>query len=472
MLFNSPEFFLFLAIVLALYYSLSHRYQNYMLLVASYLFYSFWDYRYLSLILLSTGVDYFVSHAISRTSVESRRKLLLILSILVNLGVLGFFKYYGFFIDNAARVLSYAGLEPNLPILYFLLPVGISFYTFQTMAYTIDVYKGKMKPVDNIVDFSLYVCYFPQLVAGPIERPQNLVPALQRKRTVTTEMFTTGCVLILIGLFRKVVIADAIGMQVDPVFGAPESYSTPIVLKALYLFALQIYCDFAGYSDIARGTSRLLGIELMQNFNQPYFAANISEFWRRWHISLSTWLRDYLYIPLGGNRGGLFNTNRNLMLTMLLGGLWHGAAWSFVVWGGLHGLYLIGYRMLGGSDKPSEAKVTTKLWSWKRIASVLLTFHLVLITWIFFRAPGISMALTYIRQILAFEQMDTLATVLPAIIMPWLLVMLIDIPQYWSGKHTFILQWSPLARNAVIAVILFFILLGIGSRAPFIYFQF
>ncbi|MEZ4665047.1 MAG: MBOAT family O-acyltransferase, partial [Caldilineaceae bacterium] len=318
MLFNTPEYFLFLGVVLLLYYATTQRVQNYMLLAASYLFYSFWDWRYLSLILLSTLVDFSVAQAIGRTEQPGRRKLWLGLSLGVNLGILGFFKYCNFFIHNAAAALAWLGMEPHLPVLNILLPVGISFYTFQTMSYTIEVYRGKMAPVRNLVDFALYICYFPQLVAGPIERPQNLVPALQTKRTVNNEQFMSGCLLILIGLFRKIVIADGLSAQIDPIFSSPALFSSPELIMGVFLFALQIYCDFAGYSDIARGSSRLLGIELMENFNQPYFAANVSEFWQRWHISLSSWLRDYVYIPLGGNRHGAFNTYRNLLITMLL----------------------------------------------------------------------------------------------------------------------------------------------------------
>jgi len=467
MLFNSPEFFLFLGIVLVLYYSLKHRYQNYLLLIVSYIFYSFWDYRFLSLILISTVVDFFAGRAIQRTNKTLNRRLLLMVSLFVNLGILGFFKYFNFFIDNAGRLISVLGFEANLPVLYIILPVGISFYTFQTMAYTIEIYRERMQPVDNFFDFALYVCYFPQLVAGPIERPQNLIPKLQSKRVVTKEIIISGLVLILIGMFRKVVIADGLGAQVDPIFSNPGNYSSPELAKGIYLFALQIYCDFAGYSDIARGVSRLLGIDLMRNFNQPYFSTNVSEFWRRWHISLSTWLRDYLYIPLGGNRRGTLNTYKNLMLTMLLGGLWHGAAWSFGVWGSLHGLYLIVQRVITSNRKGAQIG-----WNWRRFGGMFITFHLILLTWVFFRSSGLGAALDYISQMLTFRQMDSFFAILPAIIVPWVLVLLIDIPQYISGKHVVLLQWPKAVRNFTIALMVFLIILGVGTRAPFIYFQF
>ncbi len=473
MLFNSPEYFAFLAGVLILYYSLGQRWQNRMLLVASYLFYAFWDYRFLSLIFLSTVVDYLCARALEHERRPGRRKLLLGTSILVNLGILGFFKYFNFFAENAQRVLSLLGLEVSLPVLYVILPVGISFYTFQTMAYTIDVYRGKMRPVHRFLDFALYVSYFPQLVAGPIERPQRLLPALQSKRVVSSEHMATGALLILIGLFRKIVIADGIGAQVDAVFAQPERYSSPELMKGIYLFALQIYCDFAGYTDIARGTSRLLGIELMENFQRPYFASNIRDFWRRWHISLSTWLRDYLYIPLGGSRKGPLRTYVNLMITMLLGGLWHGAAWTFVIWGGLHGLYLSVHRWL---HTRLTALRIEQLPPWVlsggRVLGIVLTFHLVLFSWVFFRAPGLRTAIGYLEHTFSLEGMETWIAVLPSVAIPWLLVLLIDLPQSLANSHTAMLSWPRPLRHGVVAMLLFLVLMGIGTRAPFIYFQF
>lgn len=471
MLFNSPEFILFLCVVLFVYYRLGRSSQNTFLLLASYVFYAFWDIRFLSLILLSTAVDYFVGQAIYRSQSQAVRRTLLVTSIAVNLGILGFFKYVNFFIDSASRLLMALGLDPNLPGLYIMLPVGISFYTFQTMGYTIDIYRRRIEPVCNLRDFALYVCYFPQLVAGPIERPQHLIPALQRQRTVTSEKIISGLLLILIGLFRKVVIADVVGVQVDAIFTTPWNYSSPELMKGVYLFALQIYCDFAGYTDIARGVSRLLGIELMENFRQPYFSANISEFWRRWHISLSSWLRDYLYIPLGGNRGSELNTYRNLMVTMLLGGLWHGAAWTFVVWGGLHGIYLSVHRRLNGRGGASEEEEPT-WFNARRLFGAALTFHLVLFTWIFFRAPGIGAAISYIQHLAEFREISMLPSVLPAILIPWLLVLLIDVPQFWTRNHTVMLRWPSAMRNVAVCSLLFMIILGFGTRAPFIYFQF
>lgn len=472
MVFSDPEFFVFLAVVLLLYYRLNHRGQNYMLLVASYVFYGFWDYRFLALLATSTAVDYLAGNLIDRAQTQTRKRLLLAVSIAVNLGFLGFFKYFNFFVDSAARLLGLFGLSVATPALYIILPVGISFYTFQSMSYTIDIYHGKLKPTANLLDFALYVSYFPQLVAGPIERAAHLLPALTNKRTVTAEFIVSGCMLILTGLVRKVVIADGIGRQVDAIFAAPGSFSSPELLMGVYLFALQIYCDFAGYSDIARGTSRLLGIELMENFQQPYFSANIAEFWRRWHISLSSWLRDYLYIPLGGNRHGTFNTLRNLMITMLLGGLWHGAAWTFVIWGGLHGLFLIVHRLVFNRGQTAPTSAAPTLWDWRRLAGVVLTFHCVLFAWVFFRAPGFRAAIDYLAQIVAFQHMETWRSVLPQVLIPWLLVLLIDLPQFQTRDQTIVLRWPKLARDLAVATMLFAVLLAFGTHAPFIYFQF
>ncbi len=416
MIFNSLEFFVFLAVVLSLYAISRHKTQNLLLLIASYVFYGWWDVRFLFLIALSTCVDYccgilmhhgrmareeivkvllFLSFSVvgflvfgdalladsatgpgvyglvvtagsasvlvvagiilffnataARLNDSTRRRWLIIVSVLTNLGILGFFKYCNFFVESASDVLTAFGMsDASTRTLAILLPVGISFYTFQTMSYTIDIYRRKMLPTRDLLDFSLFVAYFPQLVAGPIERAAHLLPRLSNPRVVTSSGLTSGLGLIAYGLFKKVVIADGVAGSVDIVYGAAGSVSGFDVFCATLLFAVQIYCDFSGYTDIARGTSRLLGIDLMRNFNLPYFSKSPSEFWQRWHISLSSWLRDYLYVSLGGNRKGTLVTYRNLMLTMLLGGLWHGAAWNFVLWGGYHGLLLCIYRACSG----------------------------------------------------------------------------------------------------------------------------
>ena len=467
MFFNSLEYFVFLAIVLALYYSFSHRWQNYMLLAVSYFFYGYWDYRFLSLMLISTVVDFFAGRIVDHATTESKRRIFLAISMIVNLTFLGFFKYFNFFIDSAERVLSAAGMGFSAPVLYVILPAGISFYTFESMSYVIDVYRRKVKSTDNFFDFALFIAFFPKLVAGPIMRIDDLLPQIERKRVVTSEHILSGVTLILVGLFRKVVIADAIGGVVDVIFSNPAAHTTPELLKGIYLFALQIYCDFSGYSDIARGSSRLLGLDLMLNFDHPYFSANITEFWRRWHISLSTWFRDYLYIPLGGNRVAKWRGYLNTMIVFLVSGLWHGAAWTFVAWGGLHGLFLVVHRMLSGGKAAVESK---RDWRW--LLSVVFTFHCVLFAWIFFRAHGFGQAFTFINGIVALRGMETLGAVLPSILIPWLLLFAIDIPQFMAKEHTALLRWPIAVRNVAIAGMLFLIFLGLGTRAPFIYFQF
>lgn len=467
MFFNSLEYFVFLAIVLALYYSFSHRWQNYMLLAVSYFFYGYWDYRFLSLMLISTVVDFFAGRIVDHATTESKRRTFLAISMIVNLTFLGFFKYFNFFIDSAERVLSAAGMGFSAPVLYVILPAGISFYTFESMSYVIDVYRRKVKSTDNFFDFALFIAFFPKLVAGPIMRIDDLLPQIERKRVVTSEHILSGVTLILVGLFRKVVIADAIGGVVDVIFSNPAAHTTPELLKGIYLFALQIYCDFSGYSDIARGSSRLLGLDLMLNFDHPYFSANITEFWRRWHISLSTWFRDYLYIPLGGNRVAKWRGYLNTMIVFLVSGLWHGAAWTFVAWGGLHGLFLVVHRMLSGGKAAVENK---RDWRW--LLSVVFTFHCVLFAWIFFRAHGFGQAFAFINGIVALRGMETLGAVLPSILIPWLLLFAIDIPQFMAKEHTALLRWPIAVRNVAIAGMLFLIFLGLGTRAPFIYFQF
>lgn len=467
MFFNSLEYFVFLAIVLALYYSFSHRWQNYMLLAVSYFFYGYWDYRFLSLMLISTVVDFFAGRIVDHATTESKRRTFLAISMIVNLTFLGFFKYFNFFIDSAERVLSAAGMGFSAPVLYVILPAGISFYTFESMSYVIDVYRRKVKSTDNFFDFALFIAFFPKLVAGPIMRIDDLLPQIERKRVVTSEHILSGVTLILVGLFRKVVIADAIGGVVDVIFSNPAAHTTPELLKGIYLFALQIYCDFSGYSDIARGSSRLLGLDLMLNFDHPYFSANITEFWRRWHISLSTWFRDYLYIPLGGNRVAKWRGYLNTMIVFLVSGLWHGAAWTFVAWGGLHGLFLVVHRMLSGGKAAVESK---RDWRW--LLSVVFTFHCVLFAWIFFRAHGFGQAFAFINGIVALRGMETLGAVLPSILIPWLLLFAIDIPQFMAKEHTALLRWPIAVRNVAIAGMLFLIFLGLGTRAPFIYFQF
>ncbi|MCZ7648467.1 MAG: MBOAT family protein [Planctomycetota bacterium] len=481
MLFNSFTFWIFFAAVFAAYAVLAHRWQNRLLLAASYVFYGWWDWRFLSLMAFSTLVDYVAGLRIAQSDEPRRRRNWLLLSVVTNLGLLGFFKYCGFFVRSAADALTALGLEPNLPALSIVLPVGISFYTFQTLSYSIDIYRRELEPSRDLLDFALFVSFFPQLVAGPIERARNLLPQIQQPRRMTWDGWCEGATLCAIGLFKKVAVADLVAPMVARAFAAPEACTGTTLLVGLYAFSLQIYADFSGYSDMARGLARIMGFNLMENFQQPYFSASITEFWRRWHISLSTWLRDYLYIPLGGNRGDPAAAYRNLLVTMTLGGLWHGANWTFVVWGVLHGLYLAVHKRILGGARPLDvpAKDTPARFA-VYLVKLLATFHLVALTWIFFRAQDFSQAFAYLGGILSWSpgaaegpirfDADEIHLMLAAVLS---LLALVDIPQYWKRSHTALLRWSYLPRVVSLTVLLIWLILSRReANAPFIYFQF
>jgi D-alanyl-lipoteichoic acid acyltransferase DltB (MBOAT superfamily) len=469
MLFNSTRFLLFLPTVLILVAVLPRSWRNRVLLVASYVFYGSWDWRFLALIFLTTTIDYSVSRAIFASNDPRQRRRLLLVSVCGNLGILGFFKYYNFFVDSAVTALQAVGVHASMPPLAIILPVGISFYTFQSMSYSIDVYRRQLEPVTRFWDYALYVAYFPQLVAGPIERAGNLLPQILSPGRVSPARIDIGLTLIVIGFLKKVLIADMIAPEVDRIFSDPTQMSSGLLLKGAYLFAFQIYGDFSGYSDIARGVSELFGIRLMVNFNQPYLSASITEFWRRWHISLSTWLRDYLYVTLGGNRVGSGKTYRNLMLTMLIGALWHGANWTFVVWGGLHGLLLAVERALG-IGKRTRAGADTL--GWRRLLGILVTFHVATFIWIFFRSPNFTVAFQYMSGLLQCSDLAAVGA-LPFLVAAVLLA--IDIPQNASGEHTVFLRTPWWIRSPVYCglcmAILGRLLYG-GQELPFIYFQF
>ena len=474
MFFNSVEFLIFLPVVLGVYYILSRRAQNAWLVLASYFFYGWWDWRFCGLLALSTVIDFTCALRINTSSDSRVRRRWLLLSLCANLGILGFFKYFNFFVDSAAALLSAVGLQPHLPVLRVLLPVGISFYTFQTMSYTIDVYRRQLAPTRSFLDFALFVSFFPQLVAGPIERAGNLLRQFAAPRAVTRPMVESGCFLILAGFFRKLVIADGVAPLVDTVFAAPATADWLSLACGAAAFALQIYGDFAGYSDIARGVARLLGFELMVNFRQPYLSRSVTEFWRRWHISLSTWLRDYLYIPLGGNRHGTAATYRNLMLTMLLGGLWHGARWNFVVWGGLHGLFLAVHKFfLTRAHRKIAAE--SRAFSLPGLLATAATFALVSFAWIFFRAPTFADAASCVAGL------ATLRGGLSAL--PWgllaklavfaALTAVLDLPAYRRDSQEALLDWPwPLRGATYAAMFLLVVLLRPLNDVPFIYFQF
>ncbi len=483
MLFNSIEFAVFLPIVVGIYYSLETRLQNFFLVAAGFFFYGWWDWRFCGLLAFSIVLDY--ACALRMRGEPERAKVYLGLSLCGNLGVLGFFKYFDFFAASCAELLASLGLGGELPLLGVILPVGISFYTFQTLAYTIDVYRGKIEPSRDLLTVALYVSFFPQLVAGPIERPARLLGQFERPRRVDASKIASGAFLILLGLFKKMAIADAVAHRVNVVFSGAADASWVVLLEGAWLFSFQIYCDFSGYSDIARGAARLFGIELMRNFNQPYLAANITDFWRRWHISLSSWLRDYLYIPLGGNRKGIVTTYRNLLLTMILGGLWHGANWTFVVWGALHGVYLSVHKlMLEGWGRVSTAEPTEEISPARLALKRLVTFHLVTAALIVFRASTAASALQYLAGIASFrggvgavlrDPYGTLSLLRRTATVAFygLLVLAVDLPQHRSGRHEAIRAWRRPIRGAAYAgMVLLMILLQPDNETPFIYFQF
>jgi alginate O-acetyltransferase complex protein AlgI len=477
MLFHTPEYFAFFAIVWLTYWRLEHRAQNVLLLLASFLFYGWWDWRFLLLLIATASIDFWVALGIDRARLrgaDRTAKRILLVSIGANLTVLGFFKYFNFFVGSAEQALRGLGYQGSLWTLHIILPVGVSFYTFQAMSYTIDVYRGRMRPVQSLSDFVLFVCFFPQLVAGPIERASSLLPQVQQPRLLWRRDVDEALFLFALGLFRKLAIADPAGAIADHYFAKPEAFSSVQLVVGLLLYGIQIYNDFAGYSDMARGSARLLGFTLMRNFRHPYFAKNISDFWTRWHISLSTWLRDYLYIPLGGNRRGPARTRWNLIVTMLLGGLWHGAAWTFVVWGALHALYLILYHAWVGVRTPSHTEQPPDDvgigWAATRVAQSLGVGVLVFFAWLFFRAPDFGTAWTYLAGILSFTP-GSEGAVIPFVVLAGLMLA-IDVPQALTDDEYVFLRW-PVAPRALAGATAVLVLLTTGStHEPFIYFQF
>ncbi|MCB0429398.1 MAG: MBOAT family protein [Flavobacteriales bacterium] len=402
MLFNSIEFIFFLGLVFALYWGVFSHHKtarNTFLLVVSYIFYGWWDWRFLALIAFSSLVDFFVGLALSRTERQSERKWLLALSLVTNIGLLGMFKYYNFFVHELVRALGQLGVHTGDWSLQLILPVGISFYTFQTLSYSIDVYRRKLPATKDVVTFLAYVSFFPQLVAGPIERAEHLLPQFERQKKFNYAESVDGLRLMLWGFFKKVVVADQLSVDVDHVFGAYSSAHGSVLFLGAVYFAFQIYCDFSGYSDIAIGTARLFGFDLMQNFRYPYFSRDIAEFWRRWHISLSTWFRDYVYIPLGGSKGSKGNQIRNIFIIFLVSGFWHGANWTFIAWGGINALYFLPLMMLNVNRHHQggicEGKVFPDM---RTFALISVTFVLTVVAWVFFRAQSIGDAFGYLNR--------------------------------------------------------------------------
>jgi len=408
MLFNSLHFLIFYPVVTLVYFLLpTVRFRNILLLIASYYFYMQYKPEYGLLMLLSTAIDYFAALGMSQTSKKPVKRLWLALSLMGNLGMLFFFKYFNFFNMNVARVLSLFNVSYQPLSIDVLLPIGISFYTFQTLSYTIDVYRGDMQPERDFFDFALYVSFFPQLVAGPIERSTNLLHQLKIHHGFDADRVASGLRLMVYGFFKKVVIADRLAVIVDTVYNNPTQHSGVAYFIATFAFAFQIYCDFSGYSDIAIGCARVMGVDLMKNFERPYFSKSVTEFWRRWHISLSTWFRDYLYIPLGGSKKGYFRTLLNLFIIFVVSGLWHGASWTFVIWGALNGIAIVIERIFGigkrmkndtaGEKKPLSLRFLRGV---ANIVPMVLTFAFTCFTWVFFRARTVSEALYMLPRFL------------------------------------------------------------------------
>jgi D-alanyl-lipoteichoic acid acyltransferase DltB (MBOAT superfamily) len=473
MVFNSFHFVVFFLAVYGLYRVLPHRHQNWLLLVASYYFYGSWDWRFLALLMASTIIDFFCAIYIDSRPNPRQRSTALLVSLVFNLSMLGFFKYFNFFADNLQGLFSAAGLKLDYATLHIVLPIGISFYTFITMSYVIDVYRGEFKPCRNLRDFALFVAYFPHLVAGPILRAQWLLPQIVQPRTVRMEQIRDGLWLILWGFFKKVFVADNLAHVADAVFNQTGSWTGPEVLLGVYAFAFQIYGDFSGYSDIARGTSLLMGIELNVNFRFPYFVRSPQEFWRHWHISLSTWLRDYLYIPLGGNRYGSARTKRNLAVTMVLGGLWHGAAWTYILWGTYQGALLMAFR---SAEEWLERRPHRWLDEpWARTIGVLLMFQLTCYGWLIFRARSIDQVFAMTAGLGTGPYALTPRT--ESFFLQLLFfagpLMLVHSYEALRDDLMIVLKLRPAVRYMVCAIVLYLtVLWGEFGGAQFIYFRF
>jgi alginate O-acetyltransferase complex protein AlgI len=473
MVFNSLHFVWFFIVVYAAYRVLPHRAQNWLLLAASYYFYASWDWRFLGLLIASTLVDYSCALWMARATDQRRRRLLLWLSIGFNLTLLGFFKYFNFFADNLHGLFGALGWQVDFVTVRVLLPIGISFYTFMTMSYVIDVYRREIPPTRDLLDFAVFVGFFPHLVAGPILRASRLLPQIDAPRTITREQVRDGAWLIVWGYFQKVFVADNLAPLANAVFDPSTTHTGINVLLGTYAFAFQIYGDFAGYSNIARGTSKLMGIELIENFRFPYFVRTPQDFWRHWHISLSTWLRDYLYIPLGGNRGSEWQTRRNLLLTMVLGGLWHGAAWTFILWGTYQGLLLVAYRAAerAGALRPFHALPQ----SLARVLAWAVMFHLTCYGWLIFRARSLPQIAEMTRAVLGDFAPSSVNG--PALLVPLLMyttpLLVVHACEAWFDDVLVVPKLPIAVRYSVYAAALYLtVLFGNFGGAEFIYFQF
>jgi len=476
MLFNSFEYLIFLPVVFILYWFVfanKLKVQNLLLLIVSYIFYGWWDWRFLSLIIFSSFVDYFCGIHIEKSTNPKSKKQWLILSMFINLGLLGFFKYFNFFSTSLSEAFLSLGYQLDAFTLNVILPVGISFYTFQTMSYTIDVYRGQLKPTKDIVAFFAFVSFFPQLVAGPIERASNLLPQFYKKREFSYDKAADGLRQILWGLFKKIVVADNCALIVNEVFSDASNLNSSSLVVGAIFFAFQIYGDFSGYSDIAIGTSRLFGFNLMQNFAFPYFSRDIAEFWRRWHISLSTWFRDYVYIPLGGSRGGTWDKVKNTFIIFIVSGFWHGANWTFIIWGGLNALYFLPLLLLKKNRVNTDVVALSGYFpSIKEITNMFITFTLTIFAWIFFRADTVNNAFVYIKSIfsksiLSFPEID---------LKPFIYIAILILFEWvhrtkQHGLEINYIKIAPIRWSIYVFVFCLILILGAQSQS-FIYFQF
>ncbi|MDG1436068.1 MAG: MBOAT family O-acyltransferase [Saprospiraceae bacterium] len=527
MIFNSLPFFIFIGVFLPLYFTLKSKARLLLCLIGSYFFYGWWDYRFLSLVMFSTLIDYVVGLKLDKEEKGSKRKRLMLISILANLGFLGFFKYFNFFQESFISILNDMGMQAHPATLKILLPVGISFYTFQSMSYTIDVYWRKIKVEKDLIRFATFISFFPQLVAGPIVRARDFLPQFQKDRTFLWDRLISGTGQVLWGFFKKVAIADSLAPYVDQCFQSPEGFSSSHLLIGIVFYSFQIYCDFSGYSDIAIGLARVMGFDFPHNFRTPYFSRNFSEFWQRWHISLSSWLKDYLYIPLGGNRGGSFGsvffivlplfllsifwsdsiqttliylsilvivsiitayhmrkseanmvkgfTYMNNMVTMLLGGLWHGASWVFYFWGFLHGTYLIIQRFLG---KPFGHLMTAFRFPkpLQQAIDILIVYFFTCLAWVFFRAPDFDVAITYIQGIASLESFTITSIVNKFLVLKGFILigmlLFVEISDF-KFNYSQLIQKSPTFRVMSFVILLWIIaFFGSFGANAFIYFQF
>lgn len=480
MLFNSIDFAFFLPVVFFLYWFVANKnikLQNWLILVSSYIFYGWWDWRFLSLLFISTIVDYLVGVNLHSQENPLKRKILLTISIVSNLGMLGFFKYYNFFLDNFVEAYTFFGGQISPRGLNVILPVGISFYTFQTLSYAIDIYRRKLEPTRDFVAFASFVTFFPQLVAGPIERATNLLPQFFKKRELYYSDAVDGLRQILWGLFKKIVIADNSAYFANEIFNNSQDYGGSTLLLGTFFFAIQIYGDFSGYSDIAIGTARLFGFTLMRNFAFPYFSRDIAEFWRRWHISLSTWFRDYLYIPLGGSKGGKFMKVRNTFIIFLVSGFWHGANWTFLIWGLLNAIYFLPLLLANKNRENLDVVAKGKIFPTIRdFSKILATFLLTLLAWIFFRAQSVTDAFNIIGSIFSSSLFTIPNVPIRAVLILTLITIFMIIE--WLGREnqyaieSVTIRFSRPVRWAVYYSIVFLIFMFAGQGQTFIYFQF